>query len=457
MRIKRLMYVALSILMIMTCMCISVFAEQEKNNDSLEVGWSIYSQTIANDTLNNGIAKVSYGLDVLSAQNGMAVAGIKGNVVNLSADKFACAMNLSKIKNITITALPDAVCGSLYLGSSGVSVGQTISAENLSMLTYEEASSGKGQNASFKFTVNENSYETTCNIYMLDKINYSPTISLASYASLNRQTYKGVNSFGVLSAYDPEGDKMTFEIINYPKNGYIKLTDKNNGSYVYTAYDGYSGKDSFSYVVRDVYGNYSASATVNIEITAPSTSTVYSDLYGSDIHNYAITMTERGTMNGIRVGNSYYFEPDREVSRVDFLVTAMTTLGISNVPDADKVGFYDDSDISDAQKGYVALAYSMGYISGIKENGEIYFKPNEIIKFDEAAVILSNIIGYADSKVTTVFADNDKIADWSSRAIYSLHTLGILETADNISGADKNITRGEMAKLLCRAAFVAGK
>jgi hypothetical protein len=261
----------------------------------------------------------------------------------------------------------------------------------------------------------------------------------------------------VLSACDPEGDEMTFEIVKYPTNGFVEITDRNLGTYIYTPSSSYTGNDSFCYVVYDKYGNYSAAAKVNLTVSAPGISTVYSDMIGNDLYSHAISMTENGLMNGIQVGDYYYFEAEREVSRAEFLITAMNAVGIKSVPDVESSGFYDDADISSEMKGYVALAYSKGYISGTKVDGNIYFLPDEKIKLSEAAVIISNMIGYAEAQVETVFADADKIPAWSERAIESLHTLGILEVPDKTVGADVVITRGSMAKLLNKTMLVIGK
>ena len=72
----------------------------------------------------------------------------------------------------------------------------------------------------------------------------------------------------------------------------------------------------------------------------------------------------------------------------------------------------------------------------------------------EAAVIISNMIGYATPKVTPVFADAGEIPEWSGRAIESLHTLGILELPDMTVSANDAVTRGDMAKLLNRTVLV---
>ena len=401
---------------------------------------------------------VSYGLCVLAEDQPMIITGISGSALDFSVQRFACAMNLANVENIKITRLPEAVCGSLYIGSLGVSVGQTISASELALMTYEEASSGVGSEASFDFTVNNSSYEMTCVIRMIDSVNYSPTVNLVPAASLYIETYQDVKTSGVLSAYDPEDDAIIYEITKYPEHGRLIMDDQTKGTYTYLPDASYVGEDCFYYVARDEYGNYSASAEVKLGVEMPKSGAVYSDLLNDAIYRSpAIAMTELGVMNGIKVGDSYYFEADREVSRAEFLVTAMSAIGIQNLPEITKTVFSDDEDIGNEIKGYVALAYSKGYISGIKADGEVYFRPNDTIQLSEAAVILSNIIGYAEPKIVPVFADADKIPAWSEKAIESLHALGILETPDMYAEADREITRGEMAKLLQKTIFVIGK
>ncbi len=450
-RIKKLLTVIFSVILLSVFMCIAVSADQPQSNviDSLVSG----GLSVVAEKQNT----VSCALDVIAAQSPMAMTGISGNVLSFSAERFECAMNLSNIESITVTALPDISCGALYLGSEGVSVGQKISASNISLMTYEEASSGAGKKASFEFTVNDETYALVCNIYMIDSINYSPTVQTASYLSLNRETYKDVMISGLLTAHDPEGDEMIFEISSYPKHGILKLTDKKLGTYTYTPNSSYTGDDTFEYVVRDRYGNYSTAAKITISVNSQKTSTVYSDMLDNELYSHAIAVTEEGLMNGVRVGDYFYFEADREVSRSEFVVTAMNAIGIKNVPDADNTGFADDVNISSAMKGYISLAYSKGYISGIKQDGAIYFRPDEVITLSEAAVIVSNMIGYAKPNITPVFADADSIPSWSNAAIESLYTLGILEFPDKTVSASSIINRGDMAKLLNKTMQVIGK
>ena len=447
MKITRKLFAVLLCIIAFGCvMCVSVAADDAAH-------WT--QNVTVKPTVTQ--AAVSYGLDVIAHKSDMAIAGIMGNVLNFSDERFACAMNLSYVESITVTKLPDRTYGALYIGSEGVYEGQKISAGNIALMTYEETEIGIGKNNTFYFTVNDSAYEIACNVYMINEINYSPTLSLASYASLNTETYKNIAVGGVLSAYDPEGDEVRFEIVRYPENGKLVLNDRILGTYTYIPYSDYSGEDSFKYVVRDKYGNYSAATEVSVTVKTPSTSTVYSDLIDDELHSHAISMAENGLMNGTQVGGHYYFDADREVTRAEFLVTAMNAIGIKNVPETEKTVFADDSEIYDDMKGYVSLAYTKKYISGIEKEGKLYFRPDEAITLSEAAVIISNMIGYAQPKVTPAFADADQIPSWSGKAIESLHTLGILECPDMITGACENVTRGDMAKLLNKTIFVIGK
>lgn len=439
--IKLVFAVLLSLAVIMGAFTLSVSASDSS---------ALYNLTNSGSQSKENIQAVSYGLDVIAEQSGMIMTGIKGNVLNFSAERFACALNLSKIDSITVTSLPDTVCGGLYIGSNGVSVGQKIKASDLALMTYEEDEKGVGRSASFNFRVNNSGYEIKCSINMIDGINYSPTLSLAPTASLVCETYKDVMVSGVLSAYDPEGDTLVFEIVEYPENGRITLDNVNSGSFSYQPNVSFVGEDSFKYVVFDEYGNYSEAREVKVSVATPSVSTVYSDLLGDGLYSHAISMTEQGLMNGVRVGDYYYFDADRAVSRAEFVVTAMNAIGIKNVPEVSSTVFADDADISPEMKGYVALAYSKGYISGKSVDGELRFDPDETINMSEAAVIISNMIGYAKPKVTPVFADASEIPEWSGKAIESLHTLGILELPDMKVSANETVTRGDMAKLLNR-------
>lgn len=395
-------------------------------------------------------AVVSYGLSVLAAETDMAVSGFVGNDVFFSEEDFCRNLNLSHVDYITVCSLPRDTEGELLLGSSRVAVGQSIAGANLSHLCFVAAEDDITK-ASFSVTANGSATPIVCNVHLVSAPNATPTLSMAPDLSLEVSTYRDLCAYGTLSAYDPEGDEMVFEIVSYPQNGAIRLCDRALGTYVYTPNEGYTGGDSFSYVARDVYGNYSASRTVNLNVDARGTQITYVDMKNSRSEYAALLLTEAGIMSGTQIGNQHYFHPDKTVSRVEFLVMAMNAAGITDVPDCERTDFCDDESIPQSMKGYVNTAYTLGYISGSNVLGELCFLPNEEITVAEAAVILDAILepdGEGSLAATPTFADGENVPVWARNSVSALSSVGIMSSTDHYLSAKQQITRGESAALL---------
>ncbi len=389
---------------------------------------------------------VSHGIYLLAEDSSMAMAGIKGGRISFDADDFARAMNLSGIESVTFTELPPISDGELLVGSTALNKGQTVSGANLSLISYSPKSATTNVSC-FRFSVNGSPYDVRCDLYMLDRVNYAPTLNVASEEALSVSTHKDITFYGTLPSYDPEGDEVRIEIVSYPKNG-ILICDKDSGSYTYTPVDGYTGKDSFTYVARDIYGNYSASRTVSLNVKKQSTSTVYADMLTSPYYNAALEVTEAGIMSGKEVGGALCFEPEGSVSRVEFLKMAMAALGIENVADADSTVFSDDSDIPRNMKGYVKTAYDLGYIKGMYVDGKLCFMPNKEISRADAAVMICNMIDAATPTVTPVFEDSAEIPEYALSAVSSLNYMGVLYPEKGNISASGNLCRGDAARML---------
>lgn len=390
---------------------------------------------------------VSHGLAVLSAQTNVAISAQVGNDIVFSADTFARGLNLSHVKYITVQSVPSVADGELLLGASRIVAGQTVTAEQMPNMVFHSTLES-ALCTSFTFTANGNATPMVCNLYLLDDINYTPTVSMASGLSLNRNTYQGMSLYGSLSAHDPDGDAICFEIVSYPKNGCLKLTDSARGSYVYKPYSDYVGKDAFTYVARDPYGNYSAAATVSLTVERSGTSVTYVDMKDSKAQASAIALTEKGIMSGTQVGSLHYFYPAQSVSRVEFLVMAMNAAGMSEVPECKNTSFADDAEIPTAMKGYVAVAQSMGYIEGSVVDGKSCFLPNEPLTRAQAAVMLERILGLEEAAVVPTFADHSEIPVWAADAIFSLNAAGILTSENGYIAPTATVTREQTAQML---------
>ncbi len=389
---------------------------------------------------------LSPALGCIAEESSMAKSALTGQSITFSADDFARAVNVSKIEKLTITSLPPVTDGELRVGSTVLSSPQTLSAASVALMTYHPASSVTS--SEFRFRVDDSQYEMCCKLYMLDKQNYAPTLSTAPKTALEVSTHQNVTLFGTLPCYDPDGDETYIEIVSYPEKGVLILEDRATGAYRYLPYEGKTGKDSFCYVARDKYGNYSAGAEVSLSINKKETSVSYVDLAESPYHNAALTMTKEGIMSGTQVGSSTYFYPDKTVSRAEFTVMAMNAAGISEVLPSSQTVFADDSDISSDMKKYIATAYELGYINGAQKDGKLYFEPNREITRAEAAVMLANILDAAAPTVTPVFSDSDSIPSWAQASVYSLSSLGVLESSGGSISASAVVTRGDAAEIL---------
>lgn len=259
-------------------------------------------------------------------------------------------------------------------------------------------------------------------------------------------TYRNVSVGGRLSAVDPDGDTLTFQITTEPTKGEIELTD--DGRFVYTPDTNRRGRDYFGYKAMDAAGNCSQEATVIIRIEKQKTSTTYSDLAG-DPSGYAATMlAEEGLFVGQQLGGSYVFEPDREVTRGEFLAMCMELGGDELISAVAATGFADDDSIPVWQKRYVATALMDGVISGTESDGDTVFNAEEAITVQEAAVMLNNVLGATD--VPTAAFDS-VVPAWASQATANLTACGVLSVSARYTDS---LTRADAAQMLCAAMAV---
>ena len=391
---------------------------------------------------------LSIGVQEISKEIVLIKSGYLNSPVVFSENDFKTALGAPKIETITVTSLPEEGCGSLYLASSRVVKGQNISGTVLDLLKFIPANETVSE-ASFTFTAGSlaGGAEILCQIKLLEKKNEAPTL-LESTLSVSTQS--DISYYGTLGATDPEGDLLSFRITAYPKKGTLTLLDKAAGSFRYTPSSGYSGKDSFSYVVRDEYGNFSDEKTVKIHVRERSSSLVYEDLRGSRAELAAITLSDEGIFLGRLSGDGIYFDPDETVSRGDFTVMAMKMAGISPKAGLTATVFDDDAKIPASIKNYIATAQSMGIIHGSFNGDGLYFEADRAVTRAEAAVILCNAMGLSAGDSKMVFKDqSDDVPVWAENAVTTLYTLGVMQSADgNVWNAKEALTKADAARML---------
>ena len=201
--------------------------------------------------------------------------------------------------------------------------------------------------------------------------------------NLELETYRNVSVGGRLSAVDPEGGALTYEITTEPGKGTVELTK--DGRFVYTPDKDRRGRDYFGYKATDSDGNSSQEATVIIRISKQKTQTTYSDMAGDGAAYAATLLAEEGIFTGEKLGGQWVFSPDRSVTRGEFLSMCLELCGTKLLSGVASTGFTDDADIPPYQKPYVATALMDGVISGYSGTSGAAFEPNEPISRADGA------------------------------------------------------------------------
>ncbi len=259
--------------------------------------------------------------------------------------------------------------------------------------------------------------------------------------NLELNTYRNVSVGGRLSAVDPEGDALTFEITTEPGKGTVELTK--DGRFVYTPDKDRRGRDYFGYKATDSEGNASQEATVIIRISKQKTQTTYSDMAGDGAAYAATLLAEEGIFTGEKLGSQWVFAPGRGVTRGEFLSMCMELCGTKLLNGVASTGFTDDLDIPLWQKPYVATALMDGVISGYSAEGGAAFEPNEPISRAEAAVMLDSALDLSDAESAMA----EGAPEWAAQAVANTSACGIPVGA--LYSAE--LTRADAAEMLAAA------
>jgi len=366
------------------------------------------------------------GITVIAESCEVVKTGLIGKKLAISELDIKQGLAISDFDSITVTRLPSSAEGTLMLAGRRVNEGAKIRRKNVSALVFIPTTADITE-ASFGFTLEPGFSECEINFKLrfTDRINYEPEVKGAEETSVSTQ--REISIFGRLSAKDPEGDKLEFIILDFPKNGQIELLDKSTGEYKYTPQKGFIGEDSFVYVARDEWGNFSECAEASVNVTDRYSEIEYDDMVGEREYNAALALSAAGIMDGRTVGDGKYFMPDGTVTKAEFVSMAMKALGIRPDSSIKESYFDDDKDIPTALLGYVATAQRAGFITGSFEDGRLLFKPNDSITLCDAASVMRRMLG-DDIKIDIpVFGPECTVPFGAREDCYILCSLGIIE------------------------------
>ncbi len=364
-----------------------------------------------------------------SAGAALAAEVESGSVYCFSGSDFSSEEGLT---GVCITGLPDPASGTVLLGTRVVRSGDILSAAQLQKLTFQPLKTEDDTQVTIQYLpiyANRVAPQASMTISILGKEDKAP---IAEDMAL--ETYKNIPNSADLKAMDPEGEALTYTLVRQPKRGTVAISE--DGSFTYTPKKNKVGTDSFTYTVTDPAGNVSRTATVTIEILKPKDKSQYADTMGDDCRFEAEWMKNSGIFVGETLGGLSCFQPEKTVTRGEFITMLVNTLGLKIEEDAITTGFTDQ--VPTWLKPYLAAALR----SGLTENwphGAV-FGAEAPITGAEAAVLLQNAL---DLPRLTQELDPE-VPAWAADSMAAMAEYGIsLEAA--------SMTRGEVAKALYQA------
>ena len=335
------------------------------------------------------------------------------------------------ISGICITELPENA-GVLRLGSRILMEGDILTAGQVGQMTFTPVRSQRdavvqvGYLPIYDSLVAENATMTLSIRGREDKAPVAEDFAM--------ETYKNLANTGKLKVTDPEGQAMTYTVTRIPKRGEVVIRE--DGSFIYTPKKNKVGVDSFTYTATDPAGNVSREATVTITVVKPSDATQYTDTAGKSCRFAAEWMKNTGIFVGENVNGNGCFQPEKEVSRGDFLTMLVGALEIPLEEEAAFTGFTDEA--PEWLRPYLAAALRSGLTAGWPEGNE--FRASQPITGAEAAVMLQNAL---DLAAETVVAD-EAVPVWAQQAVSTLSGYGIQLSAS------EPLNRGQAAEIMYR-------
>ncbi len=261
-------------------------------------------------------------------------------------------------------------------------------------------------------------------------------------------TYRNIPYQGQLLASDSEGEDLTFALAEEPKKGSVTIEGAN---FTYTPKETAVGADRFTYTAADSSGNISTPATVTVTIEKTKSGVTYADTEGSTAALAAQTLAEAGIFTGAKIGGQYYFEPESEVTRGEFVAMVLETAG-REVTAVTMTGFCDDEAIPTWAKAYAAAGVADGILQGKPTAEGVAFRGTETITFGEAATVLDRVLDLGDVELEVWYADREAVPSWAAQAVGNMEAVSVLPTASFGSlDLETAVTRADAARMLTAA------
>ena len=320
------------------------------------------------------------------------------------------------LSGICITELPDPATGTVMLGSRVLRAGDILTAQQIGQMTFVPLQTEEDMDACVTYLpIYPDRVEgnATMTISIRGKEDKAPVAEDSAI-----ETYKNLPNTGKLKVFDPEEQTLTYSVIRQPRRGTVTVAE--DGSFTYTPKKNKVGTDSFTYTATDPSGKVSREATVTVEIMKPTNAEQYTDTVGKACRFTAEWMKNTGLFIGEQVGGTACFQPDKTVSRGEFLTMLVKTLDMKVEETSDFTGFTDEA--PNWLKPYLAAALR----SGMTENwpDSQVFGASQPITGAEAALLVQNALDLTVPTAAGKETDGE-LPVWAETAVTAMSEIGI--------------------------------
>ena len=372
---------------------------------------------------------------------GVAAAQVDcDSVYCFTAEEFSTEEE--SLVGICITDLPDPSAGTVLLGNRVLRAGDILTAQQVSNLTFHPLRTQEDAQAVISYLpIYQNRVEQTAvmTIGIRGKEDKAPVAQ-----DLTLETYKNLPNSGTLKASDPEEQTLTFTVIRGPKRGTVEVTA--DGAFTYTPKKNKVGVDSFTYTATDPAGNVSRVATVTVQILKPTDARQYTDTVGLSCRFEAEWMRNTGLFVGEQIDGNFCFNPDKTMSREEFLAMVVKLLDIP-------LESGDTAQLPASTPAWLKPYLAAAQRSGLVNNWQDTDTMSDPITGAEAAVALQNALDLTVSshilEQTQTSAEQSDVPTWAAASLTVMAENGVL------FDANAPMTRGEVAQVLYQISLLA--
>ncbi len=168
---------------------------------------------------------------------------------------------------------------------------------------------------------------------------------------------------------------------------------------------------------------------------------------------YVSELAARGVMCGEKIGDEYYFFPERIITKNEFLLYMLAALDIGKEKDMTPSDIMTLKNIPSWFTDKALVGFDLGLFNGISKDEVVDFDPQAQLTRLDAIVMMSNAIkpNTKDVKVTA-FADMYNVPSWAVEYVLGMQAAGLIQGyADNKIKVKEPVNRGMAAKMLCEA------